>query len=189
MPAPAGRAGEASATPRRFGSVLGSLAFLVLAPGTVGVLVPYWMTRWQMGPPILGLDATRLAGAALVVLGAAVVLDSFARFALLGLGTPAPILPTRHLVVRGLYRHVRNPMYLAVVSAVAGQGLLLGEKRLFGYAALLAVAFHLFVIGYEEPTLARTFGAEYQAMRANVPRWLPRLRPWRGGVEGGTGAG
>jgi protein-S-isoprenylcysteine O-methyltransferase Ste14 len=107
-----------------------------------------------------------------------VLLDSFARFALQGIGTPAPIFPTRHLVLNGLYRHVRNPMYLAIVSAIVGQGLLLGNLILFGYAALIWLVSHWFVLIYEEPTLRKTFGAEYEAFRTKVPRWLPRFCPW-----------
>jgi protein-S-isoprenylcysteine O-methyltransferase Ste14 len=162
----------------RGGAALGSLAFLVLAPGTVAGLVPYWLSRWRMGPPPLGVAALRWAGAVLAAAGAVVLLDSFARFALRGLGTPAPVLPTRHLVVSGLYRHVRNPMYVAVLSLVLGQALLLGSGRVAAWSAALWLAFHLFVVGYEEPTLSRTFGAEYEVFRANVPRWLPRLRRW-----------
>lgn len=164
---------------KRGWAVLGSLVFLVLAPGTVVLIVPWWITRWQMQPPLLGLGASRVAGVALIFAGGAVLLDSFARFALRGRGTPAPILPTQHLVVTGLYRYVRNPMYVAVVSAIVGQGLLLGDLRVVGYGALIWAVFHLFVLGYEEPTLRRTFGAEYEAFKAHVPRWIPRVRPWR----------
>lgn len=162
-------------------AILGSLVFLVLAPGTVAGLVPWWISGWRAQPAFLGLAVGRVLGAALVVAACGILLDSFARFALRGLGTPAPVLPTRHLVVTGLYRHVRNPMYVAVVSAVLGQALLLADVRVLGYAALLGLGFHLFVLGYEEPTLRATHGAEYERFLANVPRWIPRLRPWRGG--------
>ncbi len=108
------------------------------------------------------------------------LLDSFVRFALEGLGTPAPVLPTEHLVVTGLYRFVRNPMYVGVLSVILGQGLLLGDTQVLRYGAVVWLAFGLFVIGYEEPTLRRTFGEEYERFCANVPRWIPRLRPWRG---------
>jgi protein-S-isoprenylcysteine O-methyltransferase Ste14 len=104
---------------------------------------------------------------------------SFARFALQGLGTPAPIAPTRDLVVTGLYRFVRNPMYLAVSAVILGQALVLGDWRLVVYGGVFWLACHLFVVNYEEPTLQRTFGAEYEAFRANVPRWIPRLTPWQ----------
>jgi protein-S-isoprenylcysteine O-methyltransferase Ste14 len=164
----------------RVRAAAGSLAFLLLAPGTAAGLVPWWISRWQPGPPLLGLRALRPVGVALILLGAAALLECFARFALRGLGTPAPVLPTRHLVVTGLYRHVRNPMYVAVVTAIVGQALLLGSAPVLGYALLLAIVFHLFVVGYEEPRLRSTFGAEYDAFRANVPRWVPRVRPWAG---------
>jgi protein-S-isoprenylcysteine O-methyltransferase Ste14 len=154
-------------------ALLGTLVFLLVAPGTVAGLVPWWISRWRVQPALLGAPS-RLAGAVLAAAGLAVLLDSFARFALRGLGTPAPVLPTRHLVVSGLYRFVRNPMYLAVVSLIAGQGLLLGDARLLGYAVLVWLACHAFVIAYEEPTLRRTFGSEYEAFCASVPRWIPR---------------
>lgn len=161
-------------------ALLGSVAFLLLVPGTVAGLVPWWISRWEMQGPFLGVVAFRIAGAALVALGAAALLDSFARFAMRGVGTPAPVLPARNLVVTGLYRHVRNPMYVAVVSVILGQALVLGDVRVLGYGLLVWFACHLFVIGYEEPTLRGSFGAEYEAFRANVPRWIPRLRGWRG---------
>jgi len=161
---------------RRVFAVLESALFLVLVPGTVVGLVPWWISRWRVEPPLAGFAPVRLLGALLVAVGVAVLLDSTARFALQGLGTPAPVLPTRHLVVTGLYRHVRNPMYVAVVSAIAGQGLILGNLRVLGYAALVWLGFHLFVLLYEEPVLRATFGAEYEAFRAAVPRWVPRLR-------------
>ncbi len=107
------------------------------------------------------------------------LLDSFARFAIQGLGTPAPVLPTEHLVVSGLYRYVRNPMYAGGTALVLGQGLLLGDIRLLSYGLLVWAVSHLFVRGYEEPTLRRTFGEEYSEFCGNVPRWIPRLTPWK----------
>lgn len=153
-------------------ALLGTLVFLVLVPATVAGLVPWWIAEWRVQPALF--PGARLAGAVLAAAGLAVLLDSFARFALRGLGTPAPVLPPRRLVVSGFYRWVRNPMYVAVLSAIAGQGLFLGEVRVVWYAALVWLAFHLFVLGYEEPRLRRTFGAEYEAFLANVPRWIPR---------------
>jgi protein-S-isoprenylcysteine O-methyltransferase Ste14 len=119
----------------------------------------------------------------LIAAGAFVVLDSFARFALQGLGTPAPVFPTRHLVVKGFYRFVRNPMYLAVVAVIVGQAVLFGDVRLLEYGLIAWLVAHLFVLGYEEHTLHRTFGAAYESFCANVPRWIPRLTRWRGGVS------
>jgi protein-S-isoprenylcysteine O-methyltransferase Ste14 len=167
---------------RRVFAVLASTLFLVLVPGTVVGLVPWWISRWRVEPLLAGLVPIRLLGVLLVAAGVAVLLDSAARFALQGLGTPAPVLPTRHLVVTGLYRHVRNPMYVAVVSAIVGQGLILGNIRVLGYGALVWLVCHLFVLGYEEPVLRATFGADYEAFRAAVPRWIPRVTASRPGA-------
>ena len=106
------------------------------------------------------------------------LVDSFARFALDGLGTPAPLAPTQKLVVSGLYRHVRNPMYVSILAIVSGQAFLFGDARLLVLAALAWFASHVFVAGWEEPRLEREFGAQYRAYRANVPRWIPRFKPW-----------
>jgi protein-S-isoprenylcysteine O-methyltransferase Ste14 len=164
---------------RRPSAILGSVVFLFVAPGVVAGWIPYALSSWRVGPPVLGLGVTRVLGGVLVAAGLACLLESFARFALVGLGTPAPVAPTETLVVSGLYRYVRNPMYLAVLGLVAGQGLLLGTTPVLRYAAILAVLFHLFVLAYEEPTLARQFGASYAAYRAGVRRWWPRVTPWR----------
>lgn len=164
----------------RASSIVGSIVFLLLAPGTVAGLAPWWISHWRMQAPLLGLSFFRLLGALLVAGGATWLLDSLARFALEGRGTPAPVLPPRHLVVTGWYRYVRNPMYVAVTGLILGQGLLFGDARVLGYGAIVWLAFQLFVAGYEEPTLRRTFGAEYDAFCDNVPRWIPRLTPWNG---------
>lgn len=163
---------------RRVFAILGTAAFLVLAPGTVAGLVPWWISRWRLRPPFLGLTPFRAIGALLMAAGLAVLLESFTRFALQGVGTPAPVFPTRHLVVQGAYRYVRNPMYVAVTSLVLGQALLLGDTHLLVYAVFPWLAAHVFVLTYEEPTLRRTFGAEYETYCAHVPRWIPRLSPW-----------
>jgi protein-S-isoprenylcysteine O-methyltransferase Ste14 len=95
-----------------------------------------------------------------------------------GRGTPAPVAPTVELVTGGLYRHARNPMYLAVEAAILGQALLLGRPILLAYAAVIGGAFWAFVRHYEEPTLERRYGREYDAYRRAVPAWRPRLRAW-----------
>lgn len=166
---------------RRVFAILGSAIFLVIAPGFVAGVVPYWISGWRTEPPFLGLGPVRIAGAVLAGIGAIVLLDSFVRFAIQGVGTPAPVFPTRHLVATGLYRYVRNPMYVAVVSLILGQGLLFANLRLIEYGVAVWVLAHLFVVGYEEPTLRRTFGAEYDEFTCHVPRWIPRVSPWRGG--------
>lgn len=165
---------------KRSTAILGSAIFLVLAPGTVAVYVPWAISRWHMHPPLLDFVPFRWMGTLLVITGVPVLLDSFVRFAVQGLGTPAPVAPTQHLVVSGLYRYVRNPMYVAVVSVVLGQGLLLGNIRVLEYGVAVWLAMHLFVVFYEEPTLRGKFGAEYEEYRRNVRRWLPRMRPWQG---------
>ena len=162
----------------RAGPVIGSIVFLGVAPGVVAGWIPYALSRWEIHPAFLDLVATRWLGVIVLVASTAVLLDSFARFALEGRGTPAPIAPTDTLVVSGLYRYVRNPMYVAVVGAIGGQALLFANRTLLGYAAVIWTLFHLFVLGYEEPTLRRQFGESYERYRRNVRRWWPRLRPW-----------
>jgi protein-S-isoprenylcysteine O-methyltransferase Ste14 len=163
---------------RRPSATLGSFFFLLLAPGVVAGVVPWWLSHWQIQPPLLGIFAFRIAGALLIGAGVPMILDSFARFAVQGLGTPAPILPTKHLVVTGLYRYVRNPMYVGVAAIIFGQGLLFGNVRVLEYGLVVWLAFHLFVLVYEEPTLRRSFGDEYVEFCRNVPRWIPRVKPW-----------
>ncbi len=163
---------------RRLVAVIGSAVFLVVAPGTVAGLLPFLICRWRLAPPLLGFTPFRIVGVALILGGAPMLLDSFARFALQGMGTPAPILPTRRLVVTGLYRYVRNPMYVAVLSVIVGQGLFFGSAGVLLYAIAVGLGFHLFVMSYEEVTLRRTFPVEYDVFCANVPRWIPRVHPW-----------
>jgi protein-S-isoprenylcysteine O-methyltransferase Ste14 len=132
-----------------------------------------------MAPPFLGFEPFRWLGAALLALGAVLLIETFARFALQGLGTPAPIAPTKPLVVTGSYRFVRNPMYLAVLSLVLGQALLLGSTSVLVYGLIFWAIVHAFVLAYEEPTLGDAYGEQYVRYRQNVRRWLPRLTPWR----------
>jgi protein-S-isoprenylcysteine O-methyltransferase Ste14 len=164
--------------PARLASVLGSAVFLVIAPGTLAGWIPWWISGWRFEAPFFGWSGWRVMGAGFVVLGAAVLIESFARFALVGRGTPAPVAPTERLVVSGLYRYVRNPMYLAVLSIILGQALLFGSRELLWFAAAVGAGFHLFVVAYEEPTLRARYGAEYEKYRAAVPRWRPRLRAY-----------
>ena len=160
-------------------AILGSALFFVAVPSVVAGLIPWWITRWEFLPPFFDLQATRAVGILLIVGGLPGLVDSFARFALQGLGTPAPIAPTQNLVVTGLYRYVRNPMYVAVVAVILGQAILFGDWRLMTYGGLMWLVFHAFVLAYEEPVLAQRFGTKYEDFRANVPRWIPRLSPWR----------
>jgi protein-S-isoprenylcysteine O-methyltransferase Ste14 len=165
---------------RTLQAALGSLLFLLLAPGTVAGLAPWWLTGWVVQDwPQPYATPLRFAGAVLIVCGVPALLHAFARFALEGLGTPAPVAPTEHLVVGGVYRHMRNPMYVAVIATIVGQALLLAQPGVLLYAAVVAAAMAGFVYAYEEPTLSLQFGAEYDAYRRAVPGWWPRLQPWQ----------
>jgi protein-S-isoprenylcysteine O-methyltransferase Ste14 len=157
---------------RKVAAVGGSAVFLVVAPGVVAGLVPWWLTRWRMGARYPA--PVRAFGAVVTGAGSAALLGAFAQFALEGRGTPAPPAPTEQLVVRGLYRYVRNPMYLAVLAVITGQALLLGRPVLLGYGAAVGAAFTAFVYGYEQPALARRYGAQYETYRRAVPAWRPR---------------
>ena len=121
------------------------------------------------GTPRTRRSPARIAGAALTVAGAAVLLHAFARFALDGLGTPAPVAPTEHLVVTGLYRRVRNPMYLAVTATILGQWLLLGRPVLLAYALVFLAITYAFVRGYEEPTLTPATATSTSATARRCP--------------------
>lgn len=153
--------------------------FVIVAPGFVAGLMPWWISRWQFQPAFFLAQSIRFVGGFLIGLGLVGLLDSVARFAIQGFGTPAPVYPTRKLIVTGLYRFVRNPMYIAVVAAILGQGLLLGNLELLEYGGLVWLLFHLFVLLCEEPTLRATFGRDYSVFCAVVPRWIPRLTPWK----------
>ena len=162
-------------------AVLGSLAWLLLAPGGLTLVVPWALTGWRHGAPLVDGEASRWVGAVLVVLGLPVLVEAFARFALVGRGTPVPLLPTERLVVDGFYRRVRNPMYVAVTAILVGEALWLGSARVLAFALVVWGTFHAFVLLYEEPRERRRFGAEYERYCAAVPRWIPRLRSWTGG--------
>ena len=164
---------------RRAAAVIGTAIFFVFVPCVLAGVVPWWISRWEFLPPFFDLQATRAVGILLIVVGLPGLVDSFARFALQGLGTPAPIAPTQNLVVTGLYRYERNPMYVSVVAVILGQAILFGDGRLMAYGGIIWLAFHTFVLTYEEPVLAQRFGTQYEDFRANVPRWIPRLSPWR----------
>lgn len=155
----------------------GSAVFFVVAPLMVGGLIPWSIGRATGDGGPLG---ARVLGVVLGAAGAAVVVHSFARF-VAARGTPAPVAPTETLVVDGLYRFVRNPMYVGVVAGSLGSALWWGSWSAAGYAAFVWAFTASFVKLYEEPTLAETYGQEYDAYRASVRAWLPRLTPWRPG--------
>jgi len=159
-------------------AALGSAMFFVLAPGVVAGVVPWWLTDWRFGTPLPWWDAVRVPGVVLTIAATTIVVIAFAHFVVEGVGTPAPVAPTQHLVVGGVYRFVRNPMYVAVVGAIIGQALFLGQPVLLQYAAVVGLLMAAFARWVEEPLLLERFGAEYEAYRRAVPGWWPRPGPW-----------
>src|SRR5438128_7246579 len=149
----------------RLTAAVGSVLFFAAAPGVVAGLVPWWLTRWQVRGSLAHWAPVRVAGLILLIAGAIVLVQAFARFVAEGRGTPAPVAPTERLVVGGLYRYVRNPMYVAVLATILGQALLLGRWVLLGYALVVFVAVYGFVRLYEEQELARVYGAQYDDYR------------------------
>ena len=122
-------------------AVLGSALFFVVAPLMLAGFIPLWVTRWEFRLAFFGVDLIRILGVILIIVGVPGLVDSFARFALEGLGTPAPVAPPQKLVVTGLYRYVRNPIYIAVVAVIFGQALLFGDWRLLWHGGLLWLFF------------------------------------------------
>jgi protein-S-isoprenylcysteine O-methyltransferase Ste14 len=162
----------------RKGAMVGSLLFALGQPGVMGGLVPFWLTGgWDgSGAP----TAFQLAGALLVAVGVGALAHTVIRFAIEGRGTPFPAAPTASLVIGGLYRYVRNPMYLAVIAIILGQAAILGSMILLLYAAIFWITVASFVRFYEEPTLTRRYGDQYVAYRRAVPGWWPRATRWPG---------
>ena len=155
----------------RVRAAAGTIVFLFVAPGVVAGLVPWLLTGWDSSGPPVWLQAV---GWIAVAVGAGVLLEAFARFAIEGIGTPAPVAPTKELVVGGLYRYVRNPMYLAVAALILGQAAILGSGLLVAYAAAFLATVWSFVHWYEEASLRRRFGAAYDEYASRVPGWWPR---------------
>jgi protein-S-isoprenylcysteine O-methyltransferase Ste14 len=163
---------------RKPAAAIGSAIFFVLAPTVVAGVVPWLLAGWRSGVTWLPLQ---LLGWILVAAGTVVLLHAFTRFVREGSGTPAPVAPTERLVVGGLYRFVRNPMYVAVVAVIVGQALIFGRLGLWIYAACAWLTMAAFVRLYEEPTLRAQFGTDYDTYQRSVPAWLPRGTPWHAG--------
>jgi protein-S-isoprenylcysteine O-methyltransferase Ste14 len=157
-------------------AAIGSALFFLLAPGVTAGLIPWWLTGWEVNEYWL---PARVAGAVLLAAGTLVLVSAFVRFVVEGVGTPAPIAPTEQLVVGGLYRYVRNPMYLAVAATIVGQALLLGQPILLAWAAVFLAVTATFVRVYEEPALRQRYGAQYEAYCEAVPGWWPNVRARR----------
>jgi protein-S-isoprenylcysteine O-methyltransferase Ste14 len=146
----------------------------LVLPGTVLIWVPLWLSTLAGGRGDVG--AARFLGLLPLVIGAAGLLWCIWDFARKGKGTLAPIDPPRFVVRSGLYRVVRNPMYVSVLTVLVGEAIVFGSRWLAAWAAVVAVAVHGFVVGYEEPTLRQQFGADYETYCRAVPRWIPRPR-------------
>jgi protein-S-isoprenylcysteine O-methyltransferase Ste14 len=166
-----------------------SALFFLLGPGLEAGLGPWLLTGgFETGGAWDDVIAPRVAGALLAAAGLGVLLHAFARFVRDGLGTPTPVAPTERLVVSGVYRHVRNPMYVATAAVIAGEGLLLSQPVLLAGAAVYLTALATLVHLMEEPGLHTRFGAQWEAYRRAVPGWLPRLRPWTRSADQDHGA-
>lgn len=162
---------------RKQKAAVGSVVFLVVGPGAAVGLVPWLLTGWRVREPVSYWVLMQALGVILLVAGLIVLIHAFVQFVVEGFGTPIPIAPPEHLVVGGLFRYVRNPMYVAILAAIVGQALILGQLGLLMYAVVVWMVAAGWVRWYEEPTLTHQFGAEYEVYRRAVPAWWPRLRP------------
>jgi protein-S-isoprenylcysteine O-methyltransferase Ste14 len=149
-------------------AVLGSALFFFAAPCVVGGVLPWWISGWA--------SPRFWPGFVVVAAGAFVVLRAFVRFVRDGRGTPAPVAPTKELVVGGDYRFVRNPMYVGVVTAILGQALLFLDGWVLAYGVVAWAVMAAFVRWYEEPVLRERYGAQYDEYCRRVPAWIPRFR-------------
>src|SRR5262245_5596065 len=146
------------------------VVFTVLVPGTIVAAIPYSLLGENPAPHSGPLG---LLGLVPLALGVSVYLSCAWEFASTGWGTPAPIDPPRTLVVRGLYRVVRNPMYVGVLMILIGESIFFSSLAILQYAVVVWLMFHIFVVCYEEPTLGKKFGAAYEEYRRKVSRWIP----------------
>lgn len=152
---------------------LKNLAFTLLVPGTVTVLIPYVIVSRSTSAAADAWGAPQYLALLLAGVGLAIYLRCLWDFATVGRGTPAPIDPPTRLVVHGLYRYVRNPMYVGVISVLAGEAAFFESRALVAHATAFFVLVHLVVVLYEEPALRRRFGASYEQYRRSVGRWWP----------------
>lgn len=158
----------------------GSFAFLLAGPGLEAGVGPWLLVRVAGGELDGWPAALRIAGALLMLVGIATLVDVFARFVRDGAGTPSPAAPTTRLLVGGAFRHLRHPMYVATATLIVAEALLFAQPVLLVGAAAYVTAMATLAHAVEEPRLARRFGASYDAYRQAVPGWIPRLRPWDG---------
>jgi protein-S-isoprenylcysteine O-methyltransferase Ste14 len=151
-----------------------SLVWTIIMPGMFAGYIP-WRFFGLARVQVSWRDPVHVIGVILIAVGASFLIACIVEFARRGRGTLAPVDPPRDLVVQGLYRYVRNPMYLSVTTIVLGELLLTRSMALLAYWAIWFAVVNVFVIGHEEPALRRQFGASYEQYTRNVPRWIPRL--------------
>jgi protein-S-isoprenylcysteine O-methyltransferase Ste14 len=156
--------------------VVRAALFIAIAPGSIAGWLPWYISGWKR--PRLD-EPLGVGGVIVAVFGWLVLLWCAREFAIRGRGTPAPYDPPRQLVADGLYRFVRNPMYVAVIISLLGQAALYRSRSVLWYTAIVALGFHLRVMLYEEPKLRELFGRSFDDYTARVPRWLPRVAPER----------
>lgn len=152
-----------------------TLFLTLLVPGTACFFIPYLILK-PTGMDMVSSPILRILGVLLMALGICGFSWVSQAFVRLGKGTPAPFDPPKEFVANGLYRFVRNPMYLGAVTVILGEAILFGSWRLFIYAAAVLATLHFFVILYEEPSLYRRFGEPYRQYTQTVPRWMPRFK-------------
>jgi protein-S-isoprenylcysteine O-methyltransferase Ste14 len=161
-------------------NIIVSILFVLFGgPGIVLLYLPLWITHFRIttGEPL----GQKLLAAALILVGLTPALESVGRFIYIGRGTLIPIAPPEHLVVSGLYRYVRNPMYIGVLVALGGEAVLFWSRGVLIEALFAFLGFNLFIRMHEEPSLTRRHPEEYFLYMRNVPRWLPLLKPWNAG--------
>jgi protein-S-isoprenylcysteine O-methyltransferase Ste14 len=167
-------------------SIVKQIQSIVLLPTMVTVATPatiLYVTRtvnigWSLTPPLNWMTA--VGAIALIVIGLTLIVKTIALFATVGRGTLAPWAPPEKLVVRGIYRYVRNPMISGVLSVLCGEALLLGSVPLLKWFSIALVVNLIYIPLLEEPGLEKRFGQSYRLYKQNVPRWIPRLKPWDG---------
>jgi protein-S-isoprenylcysteine O-methyltransferase Ste14 len=156
--------------------IFGTIIFTILVPGTATVVVPYLIITSDFYLFSVNIGTFRFSGIILVITGILAYLWTAFDFAISGKGTPAPVYAPRELVAKGLYRYVRNPMYLGVLSILTGEAFLFETVGVLIFALFMFLVFHLFIVFYEEPVLLSKFGVLYENYCDTVPRWIPRFR-------------
>ena len=154
-----------------FSLFLRNLFFTILQPGIVAGLVPYWILRGELSVS-RSWQFTHYAGIVIFLIGLIIMLHCIINFAVKGRGTLSPADPTKRLVISGLYKYSRNPMYVGVMLILVGESMYFRSQSLWMYSFFIFIAFNLFIAGFEEPRLRRDFGEEYQAYCKRVSRWI-----------------